>query len=652
MMSFEYRQTLVKTPDLTHGKSHPNSLRHLAPYHSWTICIDETGNQFGDDKLKSTEQESGGKLVALAVPKNVSLPDLSKNFHAVDFHNQPEKLDTIINEILSKPVGVVGIHYKDKLNKASPSWLSGIYCLIELTLRLLPLNPQKEEDNTQITIYIEQRGKFTQLDSKIMADELKTQLKSIDQHKYKNLGLTIQFVSKEKQPYNGYVDTIAHSWGGGFYAQERRKKAKFSEHCFINLQDDAIERLYAMIDGRYVLTPNQWYDTMMVLSDEPEHSILHQEMERLGKICTNKPDIWQSYLHEVHHRLQQKSYQPHKLAQILTWIEDHLPTKTPLSPQLQLQLYSAKLASQNHLGRFDADTIRHIFKLGDILQAEIAPEVANTYIRIATAATNAFDFDNAKTLLNVCLFDNTLAIGRLNHIKHQSSLGQIYAFKGEHDTAQTYFQAALLEIDKLTDNNQRHKEYQQTHSYVLLNLMDNNTPYQHIETNLQKHFGKDWDKTINTYAIKNFDKFNHHVLLRALVQYPELHTYCQTYLKQHSHWHYGTGHPWQAINFWRGWLLAQNGQKQLAQKHFDKAIDFHDELKNNTLLWIYLVFSVAIERLGFQSKITNNNALREILQPNLPLAPFNKLDELEKASLENFDDIKQKIALCLPFNFK
>lgn len=648
------------TIDVKNGQYHPNSLRHLEPHHAWDIYIDETGNQFGEDKTRTGEKEIAGKLIALIIPKGkATLPVLSEKFHAVDVEKtgNGHELDAIIQTILSQPVGVLGLSYKDQLSYTHPNWFSGVMTLIQLVLRLLPLTPPEQGKNNSVNIYIEQRDFHKDTNFNLLKERLKIELKSINKERFKQFGLNLKFIGKEEGKYNGYVDTLAHCWGGGTNAQQRRKLAEFTEHCFLNQQETAIERYYYLIDGKRNFTPAEWYYVMSCIQQEPEHSILHDELIRLSKVCKKNEKLWQSYVYEVQLQLQQKNYQAHALEYILNWLDKSRPKGEKVSLYLQFKFKSVLLAGQNHTGQYNPEQFDELFQLGNSLYEEIAPDVANAYLRLSVAKTNIFEFNKAYSILESDVFDNTIAIGRLNHAKRLSSLGQIFAFQYDSEKAKHYFKRALAEIKKLKDPEQVNKEYRQTDVYALLNFIDSKTQFDTVKKRILEHFKYETLETL-TYDIalaqdeKKFSRFEHHALLRFFVAYPkECHESIQVYLKHSTKWLSNKGHPWQAIQFWRGWLLMLNKQKEKSQQFFDLMLNPDEKIEDNTLLWIYLIYSVAIKQLGFKTSYPIEEIEKQLLD-KLPCAPHNKLQELKNIQLKDIEKIQALIAECLPFNFK
>lgn len=664
-----YSKCSVIPPEFKDGQ-HPNSVRHLKSANQWTIHIDETGNQFGSDKIRQDEKEMTGKLVALVVRQGVKLTELPKNFHATDYQNKanskydPNFLDNIINEILSKKqqIGILGIQYNDSLAKSSPNWWSGVSTLIRLVLRLLPFDTAKTGYGTNIKFFIEQRDYKCHINLDAFADDLLTDLKSIDPVRFGNLTLEMQFTEKDGDKYNGYVDTIAHSWGGGTLAQERRKKAKLSGYCFLNIQDThAVERLYALVDDpKEKLDARDWYDIMVAAADEPQHSILHDYMNNIGQVVQNDLTNWRSYLNEVQSRLKYKDYKVNQLVNILTWLDENKPKKGILPKMLELQFKSAKLASTNHKGQADFSQLSDILSLGNTLLEEDAQQVAHTFLRLATAYANNFSFEQMKEILSQEIMQNKLAIGLSNYAKNLSSLGQYYCFINQPKKAIEYFTQALKCFEHLSDKEQAKKDIAQTETYLMFAYLQTNEP---VGKKLQDLFKtKSWIESVETYAQnvkdkaldlvptdKNY-KFKHQIIVRMLNQ-GQFDSLKNSYLKHSDKWVNGEGHPWQSINFWRGVLLTEQGKKDQAQKQFDSILGNITNLTemDKTLLWIYSVYITAIHQLGYKIDVQIVDIIYPLVKKDLEIESYDKLNELKQT--KDLQKIRQLVLQCLPFNY-
>ena len=242
---------MVQPPQFT-TQHHPNSLRHLPAHSNWEIVIDETGMEFEQAEDLSIDDYSLGRYVALAIPQGrAKLDKLPETFHAAE--EKPELLDKVINNILSQSVGVLGITAKDPLSFNRPRWFSGVYRLLQLALRLLPL---PNEGSKQVHVFIEQRGGFNaDTDLQVLKQLLLSELQSINETRFSQFDLSLEIAPKGKHPCLAHVDALAHCWGGSS-AKKRLAKAKFKGHCFLTPESGELERIYAALDGKTALPPH------------------------------------------------------------------------------------------------------------------------------------------------------------------------------------------------------------------------------------------------------------------------------------------------------------------------------------------------------------------------------------------------------------
>ena len=595
----------------------------------------------------SIDDYSLGRYVALAIPQGrAKLDKLPETFHAAE--EKPELLDKVINNILSQSVGVLGITAKDPLSFNRPRWFSGVYRLLQLALRLLPL---PNEGNKQVHVFIEQRGGFNaDTDLQVLKQLLLSELQSIDEARFSQLHLSLEIAPKGKHPYLAHVDALAHCWGGSS-AKQRLIRAKFKGHCFLTPESGDLERIYAALDGKTALSSHDWFQAVCALSGEPEHSLLREAMQQLGERCRTQPEIWQNYLQTVRHRLNEKDYHPQALDEILGWLQTYAPAENRLPPLLQLRFQAARLAADNHQGRMRLEAIQNLLDLGNQLKYEAAPEVAQVYNRLAVATTNIYEFDYAEQILQHALKLPEIAVGRQQYGRLLSGMGQIHAFSGEHQAAASFFTQALETFEKLSDPAAARKDIRQTRLYRLHNALDAGETWENIQPLATSVFGSDLDKAANKFLISPDDRFTHHALLRLLAAYPQQTASAQkTYLYNQAHWQSEAGHPWQLIHLWRGWLAHFAGNDIIATEAFNHALD--EEADGLTLQWIALTAAVLAERLGLGKSSPYPIAAEAArLKTAFPQAPHAALQTLQKSEAQP-EKLLAALKACLPFNFK
>jgi len=139
--------------------------------------------------------------------------------------------------------------------------------------------------------------------------------------------------------------------------------------------------------------------------------------------------------------------------------------------------------------------------------------------------------------------------------------------------------------------------------------------------------------------------------LRLLAAYPQQTASAQkNYLDNQAHWQSETGHPWQLIQLWRGWLAHFAGNDIIAAEAFNHALD--EEADGLTLQWIVLTTAVLAERLGLGKSSPYPIAAEAArLKTAFPQAPHAALQTLQKSEAKP-EKLLAALKACLPFNFK
>ena len=634
----------IHAPDVQH-QPHPNSLRHLPAHDHWHILIDETGEDFEHpDQLRMSDRALG-KWVALALPVGVvTLPPLRADFHAVD--EDSTVVDAAVQTVLDHAVGVFGMTCKDPLSGRTPRWFSGIHRLIRIIMRLLPM-PTAQAN--RVEIFIENRGVFsTQSDLLAVQQLLESELISLDPVRFGQLSLSLQFIGKAGHANNGYVDALAYTWGAA--DQRRLKMCHFLGHCFLRPSDDMIERTYAALDADKPLSPADWYQLTSIMADEPADNLLQGALSQLGESLQRQPALWQQYLTEVQYHLSHKQYTSATLAATLGWLQQYQPKDSYFSPRLRLQWIIAQLAADNHVGHLDRDLASEAWQLAKQLIDEHAPESCHAHLRLAVAATNTFEFERAYEMGLYWLKQPIGMVGRLNHAKLLSSLGQHSAFLHQSTQAMRYFDQSLAQFDLLSDRQEAERESKQTQIYRLICMTDQpEVSSAELQTALEQFLGQPLLEAVEQMATRYDDRFAHHMLVRVLLHRPEFKAARLAYLEQRQAWQTDQGHPWGLINAWRGWLLWSAGWSDEARCYFEQAI--RDCVAGGqTLSWIGAVIATLTERLGVG--IIEQPLDVSVLREPLPNAPHEALLALQQCSGTDDQVLLRHVAACLPFNFR
>lgn len=640
------------------GAHHPNSLRHLPAASRWQVLIDETGSRFDDeaDEL-SLSDPTLGRLVALAVPGNIELPPL-KDFHAVDA--KPAQADKVVRKLLRHRVGVFGFTVQDPAIQAT-RWLAHVILLARWVLAQLPIVPGKA---ARVAILIEQnRGYQPKDELRALCELLESEFARLSPTRYAGLQINASFMEKT-HPLNGYVDAIAFTWGSPTPASaDRLKKTAWLGHCLLRPSDRALERLYLALHAGRELPPAQWYELCAAAATEPDGGLLNEALAQLGKRLQSQPGYWNACLAEVQQRMLRKVFTVHELAQALSWLERWATQgqKLPLAEQLALE--TARLALDNHRGSIDRDRVGRCIDLAQSLHDEAPADASEAMLRVAVAATNAFEFELMRDTIAQWLEEAIAVPGLLNHAKLHSTLGQIEAFSGNGAAALRRFDAAIAAFGRLSNKEHARREIAQTRHYRLIAALDADSQSEaalkdafiaHFRALLGK---KSVEEISRSLACSGQERRHpHHLWLRAIIQAPALFPgAASAYLELQPQWQGGEDHPWPLIAAYRAWLLKDAGAKDSASAQLSWAIERCLERGNGpTLHWMGAVLHTLAQALGIAVDTSLPTNIVTQLRDSLPAAPH--------AALADFGDCARAadcpratllaaLRQCLPFNF-
>lgn len=570
-----------------------------------------------------------GKVVALAIPKRSysKLKDLPKAFHATDSTDEAFK-DQIVQDLTQADIGVLGFSVQDRALTINQQWFDAIHKLCEWTLLMLPV---REDESLKVLIQIEEKGGYVPGDGQLqlIKETLLTRLTTLAPERFRNLHLHMEFIDKNGSKFNGYVDTIANTWGSTRkLPKQRLQQSQWLNHCLLSAQQNNIQRLFLAVNENQTLTKDAWYQICGEILSEPKTSLLHTLLDQVGQKTQKNEALWVSYMDFISERLRLKDYKLSAIGYALDWLEAHKPEHVELPLIAQLYWLSAKLAQLNHEGKLDIQRLQKLIAIADTLKEEYAADCCQALLRVSTAMTNGFEFNAATPTLNKWLEYDIAIPGRLNHAKLLSTMGQLSAFNGDAEEAVDYFDQAIAEFKQLSDQKVTQKDIQQTQIYRRIASMDQlNTPNAN---DWQSNIITD-DKQVRALAVSgSLERYQHHTFLRGLIHAPD--TFSETiknYLLHEAKWDFGDGHPWPWINAYRGWLFALQGQKNKAKEYFEIAIEqTQDEFSGVTIQWIGAVIATLADKLN----VTDNKASSfdiEQLSKQLANAPIDALQTFQ-----------------------
>lgn len=633
---------VVDLPAVYSGKgAHPHAIRQLQPSASWTMLIDEGGEQFGLDAGElSISDKRLGRAVALLVPQHAKLPPLPAKTHSTDL--DAAQVQALVKTLIQQPIGVFGAQVNDDL--FSGSWLGSIEQLVRWVLLLLPVNGP-----TKVQVLIEQRGDCSAqtADLSALAEVIESQLLALLPDRFGGLRLTFTVVDKQ-HPLNGYVDAIAHLWSTP--TREKKKilaHTGWQHHCLLqDSQMPAIERLYRRVLEGELPEPSTWLDACIAAGEESDASLLQDVLEQTAKRVQQQPDRLMRYLSQVQQRIREHSIAPWPLVTALQWLQAQLPKEHWPLP-LACVLESASLVAENHLGLFNAQRIQQLQQQAETLAEEDAHLACQIMLRLASSCTNSYQFSQGSQLVAAWLRRPVETVGLLNRGKLLSTEGQLLAFQGQHEAALAHFQDAMATFERLSDPAEKRRQMQQSGHYRAVTLLASQDPHaaNEVQELLTMALGGHDAKALQQLAASGHEhQYLHYLALRTMVQFPALEAMRQAYLAAQAEWDMEDTHPWMLIQAYRGWLLADANQPEQARLCFQHALAACQQHKDSPiLLWMGHCLAALGHSLGLDLPEPEGfNQLPAVF----PVALLKPLGQAS-ANAERFAVLGQ----VLPFNF-
>ena len=544
------------------GGRNPNSILNLKPCKKWTIVSDETGSLFGNDAFEGRKES--GKYVFVLIPEGATLSELKSGWHAKE-----ESLESIVSAadaLYQSGAGIIGIPVAALYQTNRDLWLASAETLLESTLRLLPV-----DGDTEVVLDIERRGEV--LDSNI-ADRAMHRLSLVDPDKAKKIHLKVNFVNKSDCPFNGYADAVAYSWGCGNSVKPVFAKYGWVGPCLIEGSEKAVDvfrRCLELVNFHKTLSQEDW--NVLVSSAKASDSLIGALSRTYGDEARRDTKRWRIYLDYVLSHLDSKAIRLSDLIPQIAWLKEYEPVDAEIPPRLRLIWLSAQLAASNHTGgiAFGSEQYVNEFKeLSNRLRDEDAPLVCFAALHLAVELTDAYRFEDARSLLQGWEKESVAVPGLRYHAQVLSSLGQHAAFLGENEKALEYFDRAMGEFSRLSDDWQR--DFDHTCAYAVIAAMDCASP--HFERLMSLYlYGGEWSVETMVDMAQQFasvgedepdSKYAHAILLRYLVTLPDDNPIRSVYVAKAREWKWSTdGHPWELIAFYRAMLFPADAPERL-----------------------------------------------------------------------------------------
>lgn len=643
---------------------HPNDIRFLNQSDVWDIYVDETGTVFNETVSElDVRDKKIGRVVALAIPSYTALPTLG-NFHGVDA--KFEELDAVIQKLLDAKVGVFGFSVQDETSR-HVDWLGHIMHLIRWTLLQLPVSGSVTEAPCKVNFHIEKRGSYSP-DLSNTAWEIESEFRGLDTNSHKGLQVTLKFMDKS-HPMNGYVDAISNTWGGKDKVnRDRLRKSLWLGRCLLEANSSSLHQLYLALQNRGTLKAEYWYQLCTAAYHEPSQGFLTKSLDKLSEDLASQPILFREYIREVQLRLKSKDYKLNELSHAISWLETHSSKNLEIPNSLQMSLASGKLAVANHTGQLDKNLFGECFEWTKKLHDEEPELSCEILLRMASSATNFFEFNAIENIVSERLNEPVAVSGLKNYGKLESTLGQLFAFQGKSKEAETQFEKAVKTFSRLSNKEEAKLEISQTRYYSYLKILERYSQERlhsssgQIDEVIEKildhlQVSTPDDASIVLANKGTFRRFDHHLWMRTMITFPHiLSGAIEAYLTRQHTWSSADEHPWGLIRAYRAWLLMEADKRETAVIELDAAIETCSRIENGlTLIWmaeVLKVFGNAIG-LGYGSMHFYEPEFQN-LKNKIKFAPHEALRRFYQTSIDgemSGSEIHKCLQECLPFSF-
>ncbi len=560
---------------------------------------------------------------------------------------QMTQADQVVETLITSRCGVLAVPVS--AYSAPQGWGAQVGAYIDLVLRLLPLG----EKPCELSVFVENRDPyFTSKDFNFLRDACAYRLMQTLPERAKQIKLSISVQTKD-DPYNAYPDIISHSCRMNkqekFLAAPRFRKSGWAGSCYLDYPAEDLSRLLEHSYNGTQICPKDW-DFLLKAGNINRSSIIMTILNTLGFEVRKDVALWQKYLNHMTQHLESKAISIYQLGNQLRWLKEYMPAKSELPPKLRLLWLTAKLAEENHRGCVNTfpGQRKEFTELSQRLFEEDAPLVCNAALHLAVSYTDEYDFQGARTALDIWRNQPPAVPGLQLYGRLLSSYGQHEAFLGNPDAALPYFLDALEAFRRLSDPHSAFLDIQQTSAYLLTVLMDLLPEQKEMfQTEAVKYFGAGIRDTATELAGTNEEvrKYQHHILLRYLAGKHALPEEREAYLAVRENWKTGDGHPWEMIELYRA-LLTDDKEEKL--KHLNSAYDI--AMQGSGTLHVIAAVIAGIRLLLEPERESEYLELVAICEKEVPRLG-GRIDILKEHIQKKYSplELAEKI---LPFNFR
>lgn len=620
---------------------HPNDIRALRPGPGWTLLLDETGSDFGDDR--SAKQP--GRFVGLLVPReSPALEPLPNGWHSVDCVD-PREIDEVVQRLLDAPVGILGLPVSALPRTVGERWLDGMRALVDWVLRILPL-----DGPTRLEVFIEARPPFRPgMEPDAVRRDAQALLARAWPERAQLIDLCLATVPKDGHPLLSYVDALAFTWGSTSQAsRERLRRSGLGGTCLLTLSPESLAAAWDTWDQPGGLAPSVWVELAGLPEARQPASLAGSILAAWAESCRSDAARWQSYLRETERQMGVSPVDLRLTGALVDWLEAARPPEKALPPAIRLVWLTIALARANHHGQTEVAWEEELRALAERLRVENAPLCCHADLHRAVARTHHFAFAQASAVLEPWRAIDPAVPGLGYWAEVRSSLGQHHAFRGEYPQAHERFEEALEAFARLSEAGRRDKNLEQTRCYRVLARMDDPAVDDHAARATLIEWLGDLSAAAGYLSTSELpDRYLHHTLLRFLVFRGEP-AIATAYLAHRKDWSDGEGHPWPLIHLYRG-LLLRPLDPPAAREYAIRGANSALAPEQGPILRLIGACGRAIAH-GWGAPWVQGRGEVATLRQQMPGAP-DRLDTLA-AYLEKPGDPLGLLRAVLPFSFR
>ncbi|HCG25266.1 MAG TPA: hypothetical protein DER70_06680 [Lentisphaeria bacterium] len=636
---------VVQTHEISFDHIHRNSIPELPATNEWTILFDETGTDFKETAFGSNVSGiSLGRMIALLVPDYTELPPCKDYCHSVDL--LLSEVHAMQQVLLAHKCGIIGIPVNALYRIHAEQWFSCIETLLDLILRLLPINGK-----TKLKIYVEQRGKATAKDDYLLqktCDDCLFHLSRAFPERSQAFEIESHIIKKEDHPWNGYVDAVAFCWSSP-NGKMILNESGWEGSCLIGSSPYFLRYCIDTMEHEDVISPDDWSELLKNASEQT-NSLEKSLLKNLGMIAKQAPGVWKNYLDYTVMHLNSKAIDMTLLGKQVSWLSCNAPLESELPPRLRLMWLTAKLAEENHRGSVATHPAQReeFIRLSEDLFEEDAPLTCNAALNLAVSYTDEYDFESAQKILSSWRTRRPEVPGLQYYGRLLSSYGQHEAFLGRNADAIPFFRQAINTFGRLSDKGSAFLDVLQTSAYLLTSMMDCLPDLtDDFRREAEKYFG---GKIVNVaprlgVSTEDKTKYQHHILLRYLTGTASTPEERNAYLDSSEKWSVGAGHPWEMIEFYRALLVAAPDKKIL---HLQKAYDIAMTGEGT----LHVIAAVILGSLVLLQPEREKQYLELVEQCAVEIPALgNRVNILREHVSRKYAPL-ELAALILPFNFR